>query len=228
MNTTMNSQVPDQKESLSNARAFNYYAMLRFNQEPVEGSMKKLNVAPAVYLLDQQEMSEVFEHSKNGRLVSIANTDKYWTKIELIQTNIRAIQGCGAPIIVNFYAPIDKRDPMKQIDYDFRALGEDEDLIRGDPEMYCLKQVYKYCYFISKLHQIEIIRMKCEFAQDFHGSIWFQYASQIFVRPNIDAKKAMNDEIERIKRINQAHREKLVCEIEEHKNQDEQTSHQVR
>jgi hypothetical protein len=41
---------------------------------------------------------------------------------------------------------------MKQIDYDFRSLGEDEDLIRNDPEMYCLKQVYKYCYFISKLH----------------------------------------------------------------------------
>jgi hypothetical protein len=65
--------------------------VLRFNQDLAEGAIKKLKVAPAVYLLDQQEMSEVFEHSKNGRLVSIANTDKYWTKIECIQTNIRAI-----------------------------------------------------------------------------------------------------------------------------------------
>jgi hypothetical protein len=48
------------------------------------------------------------------------------------------------------------------------------------------------------------------------------------VRPNIDAKKAMDDEIERIQKINKAHREKLLIEIEEHKNQDEPTSHQVR
>lgn len=58
----------------------------------------------------------------------------------------------GAPIIVNFYAPVDKKNPLKQINYDFRSLGEDEDLIRSDSERYCLKQVYKYCYYITKLH----------------------------------------------------------------------------
>ena len=79
--------------------------------------------------------------------------------------------------------------------------------------MYCLKQCYKFCYFISKLHQIEIIRMKCEFSKDYHGSIWFLYATEIFVRPNMEAKKDMDEEIERINKINKAHREKLVGEI---------------
>jgi hypothetical protein len=135
--------------------------------------MKKLKVNKAVYLVDQGEMSDVFERTKNSRLISIANTDKYWTKIECIQTNIRANQGCGSPIIVNFYAPVDKINPLKQITYDFRSFEDDETLIRTDSEQYCLKQVYKYCYYISKLHQIEILRMKCEFGKDFHGSIWF-------------------------------------------------------
>jgi hypothetical protein len=158
---------------------------------------------------------------------SIANNEKYWTKMECIQTNIRANQGYGIPIIVNFYAPVEKRDPLRQINYDFRSLGDDEDLIRNDSEMYCLKQCYKYCYFISKLHQIEILRMKCEFAQDYHGTIWFQYASDIFVRPNMDAKKDLEDEIARINKINKAHREKLIAEMESHKQQEEETRQHV-
>ena len=55
--------------------------------------------------------------------------------------------------------------------------------------------------------------MKCEFAKDYHGSIWFQYASEIYVRPNMDAKKDLEDEIKRINDINQAHREKLIKEM---------------
>ena len=31
--------------------------------------------------------------------------------------------------------------------------------------------------------------MKCEFVKDENGTIWFQYASDIWVRPNVNAKK---------------------------------------
>jgi len=181
--------------------------------------LKDLKLSNAVYLVDQGEMNDVFEGTakKCKRLVSIANSEKFWTKFECIQTNIRAIQGTGQPIIVNFYAPIDRSNPSKQINFDFRSLGEDEDLIRNDLEKYCLKQVYKYCYYVSKLHQIEILRMKCEFAKDYHGTVWFQYASEIYVRPNMDAKKDLEAEIERIKKINQAHREKLITDMQDHK-----------
>jgi hypothetical protein len=122
---------------------------------------------------------------------------------------------------------VDKRDPAKQIIFDFRSLGEDDDLIRTNSERYCLKQVYKFCYYISKLHQIEILRMKCEFARDFHGSIWFQFASEIYVRPNLDAKKDLEEEIARINKINKAHKEKLVNEMEEHQVVEEGTRQQV-
>jgi|TARA_B110000285_G_scaffold216353_1_gene263590 hypothetical protein len=40
---------------------------------------------------------------------------------------------------VEFFAPLDEAGPEKAIEYDFRALGEDEDLIRNNEEGYCLK-----------------------------------------------------------------------------------------
>jgi hypothetical protein len=75
-------------------------------------------------------MRVLFERTKS---------DKLWSKIDCVQTNIRAQLGCGTPMVVQFFAPLDEANPDKAIKYDFRALGEDEDLIRGDDEQYCLK-----------------------------------------------------------------------------------------
>jgi hypothetical protein len=69
--------------------------------------------------------------------------------------------------------------------------------------------------------------MKCEFAKDYHGSIWFQYASEIYVRPNMDAKKDLEEEIARINKINKAHKEKLVADMEEHQEVEEGTRGQI-
>lgn len=59
--------------------------------------------------------------------------------------------------------------------------------------------------------------MKVEFSKDYHGSVWLQYVSDIFVRPNMDAKKDLEEEIERINKINKAHREKLISDMDDHK-----------
>jgi len=55
------------------------------------------------------------------------------------------------------------------------------------------------CYYISKLHHCEILRMKCEFVQDDNGSIWFSYASDIHVRANNAAKLAIESQMQTIK-----------------------------
>ena len=66
---------------------------------------------------------------------------------------------------------------MNAINYDFRKLGDDEDLIKYDEQKYCLKQCYKMCYYITQLYQIEILRMRCEFVKDHNRTIWLRYAS---------------------------------------------------
>lgn len=66
-----------------------------------------------------------------------------------IQTNVKSKLGCGTPIIVKFYAPLDLENLDAEIVYDFKALGAEQDLIRDrDDYTFCLKQCYKMCYFI--------------------------------------------------------------------------------
>jgi len=45
--------------------------------------------------------------------------DEGWSEIEYIQTNIKSTIGCGTPIYVNFFAPINISDPKLQINYDY-------------------------------------------------------------------------------------------------------------
>ena len=83
-------------------------------------------------------------------------------------------------------------------------------------ERFCLKQAYKMCFYVSKLYQMEILRMKCEFYKDQNGTIWFANGSQIWVRPNMVAHKATEEQSKRIRKINMAHREQILNELDQH------------
>lgn len=37
-------------------------------------------------------------------------------------------------------------------------------------------------YFMAKLHDVEVLRMQCEFIKDENKTIWFSYASKIAFR----------------------------------------------
>lgn len=97
--------------------------------------------------------------------------DDYWKKVSCVQTNIKSKLGCGTPIIVKFYAPVDQSEPENEIKYDFRSLGDDGDLVRQDQHQYCLKQCYKMCYYVSKVYNVEILKMRCEFLKDENGTV---------------------------------------------------------
>ena len=99
-----------------------------------------------------------------------------------VQTCLKSKRGIGEPIIVKFYAPMNMRDTSHRVEYNYRTLGDDVELIQTDPFKYCLKQCYKMAYFLSKLHDIEILRMQCEFLKDDNKTIWFSYADQIVFR----------------------------------------------
>ena len=97
-----------------------------------------------------------------------------WKKISCVTTNVKSYIGCGFPYIIHFYAKIeDQLTPETIIEYDYQSFEDDVELIQTNPERYCLKQVYKMCYYIQKLYYIEIIKMKCEFVKDDNNTIWF-------------------------------------------------------
>ena len=72
----------------------------------------------------------------------------YWRNVSHIQTCVKSKKGIGKPIKVIFYAPIDLQEPDAEIKYDFRAIGDDVELLMKDEYKYCLKQCYKMAYFV--------------------------------------------------------------------------------
>ena len=58
--------------------------------------------------------------------------DDYWKTVSCIQTNIKSKLGCGQPIIIKYYAPLDYEEPESEIVYDYKSLGVDEELILKD------------------------------------------------------------------------------------------------
>jgi len=92
----------------------------------------------------------------------------------------------GKPIIVEFTADpliINEKSRTSEIKYDFRSYGDEITMIRSSNETnYCMKQCLKMCYYIQKMHNIEVIKMRCHFAKDDNGSIWFVFATNIFTR----------------------------------------------
>ena len=56
---------------------------------------------------------------------------EYWKQVIYIQTNIKSRIGCGTPIVVKFYAPLDHEVPEAEIQYDFRSLGDEVELIKS-------------------------------------------------------------------------------------------------
>lgn len=138
-----------------------------------EGSVKnpkKVNIE----LLTDHAFSRAFDDSNK----SMNKTRTY----NSVQTCVKSKRGIGEPIIVKFYAPMNMQDTGAKIEYSYKSLGEDVELIQTDEFKYCLKQCYKMAYFISKLHDIEILRMQCEFLKDDNRTIWFSYADQIVYR----------------------------------------------
>ena len=108
--------------------------------------------------------------------------DSHWKAIECIQSNVKSMIGCGYPIIVNFYAPITKEGRDVKIVYDTKQFPSDSVLIKHDEQEYCLKLVYKMCYFIQTHHKFDILRMKCHFVKDDNKVIWLQYVKDIWSR----------------------------------------------
>ena len=56
--------------------------------------------------------------------------DKLTKTIEAIQTCIKAKRACGEAVIYQFYAPLDENDPKKEINYDYKSLPSDWELIQ--------------------------------------------------------------------------------------------------
>jgi hypothetical protein len=72
-----------------------------------------------------------------------------------------------------------------------------------------VKQCYKICYYLQKLYNIEILKMKCEFLKDDNDSIWFTYAQDIVTR-NTNSRELELNQVNVRKAINNDHKKQLL------------------
>ena len=176
---------------------------IKFNE--LEGL--KQERAPQIHVMNDNGLMNLFQRKA---------IDPVWKTVNCLQTCVKAQIGVGTPIVVRFYAPLDKQKPMAQIAYDYKGLGKDEDLIlKRRDEKYCLKQVYKMAYYIQQLYHCEVLRMKAEFVKDDNGSIWFQFADQLWVRPSTNYAKNADQSREKVAKINEEKRQQLLQEMKE-------------
>lgn len=99
--------------------------------------------------------------------------EEKWGRIRYFQTCLKHRTGVGMPIVIEYYAPapvsLDK--PLK---YDYRSVGDDLTMLRQkDYVGYCTKQVVKMCYYVQKMYNFEILKIRAEFAMDKNETIWF-------------------------------------------------------
>lgn len=58
----------------------------------------------------------------------------------------------------------------------------EEQLMLENPEQYCQYACTKIGYYLKKVHQIELIRMRAEFHADDFGRIWLFWCKDVWVR----------------------------------------------
>ena len=66
--------------------------------------------------------------------------DTWWGTIESIQSCIPAQIGVGKVIAIEFFAPLCHYDAQKRIDFDFKEMPDDLELLQQEKdELYCIK-----------------------------------------------------------------------------------------
>lgn len=58
---------------------------------------------------------KVLQNRQFQELLVKSKSDKNWANIELIQTCIKADGGCGDPVMIHFFAPLDESSPESEI-----------------------------------------------------------------------------------------------------------------
>ena len=115
--------------------------------------------------------------------------------------------------MIKFYADLENQTDNNRFNYDYKKYGEDSEI--KNELIYCLKQWYKICEYVQRVHLYEILKMRVQFVKDDDGKVWLNYAKDIVVR-KISFDYAKQHVMEKEKMINQQAKEELIKDITQH------------
>jgi hypothetical protein len=114
--------------------------------------------------------------------------EKFWQELASISITPVSKFGLGKLNSFDFLAPCfgyqkDMLQYYGEIKFNFRQFGEDDaELQKHRPVMYTQKVCHKIGYYLQKIHDLDLIRIKVEFSTDEFGRVILLGASNILVR----------------------------------------------
>ncbi|CAI2387321.1 unnamed protein product [Moneuplotes crassus] len=97
----------------------------------------------------------------------------------VFKNEVRGVDNIEKKTIVKFYAPILEQHPRREIQYDFKRMGDPEDLNNQELcHYYCLK----ICDYVKTMHGIEILKFKAHFQADSHGKLYLSFVKDITIK----------------------------------------------
>ncbi len=129
---------PEDFSGITNTNLINAYSEKEFENSPLNRVLKQSSPGEIFKIGSGHELkfeyklnvgNEVKKYSVNldgslgegssyynaGQLIKNIAKNEDWKTIACIQTNIKSKIGCGTPIIIKYYAPLDENDPEQEI-----------------------------------------------------------------------------------------------------------------
>ncbi len=151
--------------------------------------------------LGDKESAKVVTETEFMKIMMERSGSPFWKRLHLIQVCVNSKRGLADTKIVDYYAPVQEDDPSQEINYSFRHFPPDSVLRKTNINLLAIKTCHKICYYISKVHFFEILRMQAYFIKGDNNQLWFYYAKNVRVRP-IYSKMKERELYQRVRRLN--------------------------
>ena len=167
----------------------------------------------ALIRFNENENAQVVNENQFLKIFLLRNNDPFWKTIDYVQTNVKSQVGIGTPIVIKFYADLEPKNKDNRLSYNHSKFGKESEI--KNELIYCLKQCYKICEHIQRVHMFEILKMRVQFMKDDDGKIWLNYARDIVARKlKFDVEKHLI--LKEVQDINNQATAELVRQVNEH------------
>lgn len=105
-----------------------------------------------------------------------------WKLVESIQSCVKSLLSVGKLHIVRYFANLDEDDPSAEIKYSITPNSEDLGPIPKNALRFSHLVLERIAFYVSKIYNYEILKMKAEFLEDGNSQVWLSYITEIVTR----------------------------------------------
>jgi len=167
-----------------NFKQFNLINLMKIMLNSYKGHGQTSKNCPMVIIRYNDFSSKLLTEPEFIKFMMNRPSDKQWKNIEYIQSYITCGKMLASIFNFEYNAEINFKKPYETLYYSIANFKEDEILKNANTAEYANKIFNKIGYYLSKVHDIELLSMKTTFLQDDSHNLWLLMADNIFIREN--------------------------------------------